>query len=160
VQYERGTLCKDSWQQSRSTRREACYNAALPNTNLTWTALGLNPSSSGLTLNRGKRIFFSPKRLDRPWGPPVSCSAITGINLLGVKRPGFEADNSSLSSVEVRNTWDCTSIPSSVFMAYTRMTWLLLHLHGVDFTHAQKQPISITFFLLAAVQCLKSHVSQ
>jgi len=30
----------------------------------------------------------------------------------GVKRPGFEADRSPLSSAWVKNEWSCTSTPS------------------------------------------------
>jgi len=36
---------------------------------------------------------------------------------LGVQRPGYEADHSPPSSVEVKNAWTYTSIPQYVFMA-------------------------------------------
>jgi len=38
------------------------------------------------------------------------------ISLLGVKRPGREAEQSPPSSVEVKNTWSYISIPPHVFM--------------------------------------------
>jgi hypothetical protein len=37
---------------------------------------------------------------------------------LGVKRPGREADHSSLSTAEVKNEWSYTSITQYVFMAW------------------------------------------
>jgi hypothetical protein len=36
----------------------------------------------------------------------------------GVKRPGREADYSSVSSAGVKNTWNYTSTPQYVFMSW------------------------------------------
>jgi hypothetical protein len=59
----------------------------------------------------GSRIFFSPRRPDRLWGPP---------SLLAngqVKRPGREADHSPPTSVEVKKMWVYISTLLYVFMA-------------------------------------------
>jgi len=56
----------------------------------------------------------------------ASFSAGTGgLFSLGEKRLVCEADQSSLSTTEVNNEWDCTSVSSYTFMAYTETTILL-----------------------------------
>jgi hypothetical protein len=52
----------------------------------------------------GSRIFTSPRRPDRLWGP-------------GVNRRGREADHSPPPSAEVKKMWIYTSIPPYTFMA-------------------------------------------
>jgi hypothetical protein len=58
--------------------------------------------------------------------PPIQW--IPGAFVLGVRRPGHEADHSPPPSVEVRNAWSYTSTPPYVFM-----TWYLVK-HGGNFT--------------------------
>jgi hypothetical protein len=40
----------------------------------------------------------------------------TGGSFSTVKRPGREADHSSLTSTESKNVWSCTSVPQYVLM--------------------------------------------
>jgi hypothetical protein len=47
---------------------------------------------------------------------PDLCPMVTGGSSTVVKRPGCEADNSSSSSVDVKNSWMYTSTPPYVFM--------------------------------------------
>jgi hypothetical protein len=51
-----------------------------------------------------------------PTQPPIQW--VPGALFLGVKWPGREADQSSTSSVEVKNTWSFTSTPQYVFRAW------------------------------------------
>jgi hypothetical protein len=62
----------------------------------------------------GTRIFSSPRRPDRFWGPPSLLS--NGLSP-GVKRPGHEADYSPPASAEVKKIWIYTSTPPDAFMA-------------------------------------------
>jgi hypothetical protein len=58
----------------------------------------------GLILNKDRRIFFSPERLDRLWGPPNLLSNGYWVSFLGGKAPGHEADHSPSFSTEVKDT--------------------------------------------------------
>jgi len=63
-------------------------------------------------------IFFSlPPRPDRLWSPPILIFKGYRGFVLGVKRPGREADHSPPSSSEVKNGWNYVSTPQYVFMA-------------------------------------------
>jgi hypothetical protein len=55
----------------------------------------------------GSRIFSSPNRPDRLWGPPNLLS--NGYR--GVTRPGREANHSPPASAEVKEMWIYTSTP-------------------------------------------------
>jgi hypothetical protein len=46
---------------------------------------------------------------------PASCPRDTGVLSPEVKRPKYEADSSSPSTAEVKNTWSYTSTPPYVF---------------------------------------------
>jgi hypothetical protein len=77
------------------------------------TRYGLDDRGVGVRDPVGSRIFSSPRRRDRLWGPP---------NLLfngyrGVKRPGREAGRSPPASAEVKKIMIYTSTPPYVFMA-------------------------------------------
>jgi hypothetical protein len=64
------------------------------------------------------RIFSTPRRPDRFWGPPSLLSnEYRGPFPPGMKRPGFEAEHSPPASVEVKKMWIFTCIPPYVFMA-------------------------------------------
>jgi hypothetical protein len=63
------------------------------------------------------KIFSSPNRPDRLWGPPNVLSTGYRFFFLGVKRPGREADNSPPTSDEVKKMWIHTSTPPYAFMA-------------------------------------------
>jgi hypothetical protein len=69
------------------------------------TRYGLEGQEVGVRVPIGSRIFISPRRPDRFWGPP---------DLLynghpGAKRPGREADHSPPTSAEVKKMWIYTS---------------------------------------------------
>ena len=59
----------------------------------------------------GKRLSFSPKRVQTVSGAhPASSSRAAGC-FPGVKRSGRECSHVSLSSAEVKNEWNCSSAP-------------------------------------------------
>jgi hypothetical protein len=82
------------------------------------TSYGLDDWGLGVRVPAGWRIFSSPNRPDRLWGPlqtPVQW--VPGVVSLSVKRQGREADHSPPASAEVKKMWIYTSTPPYVFMA-------------------------------------------
>jgi len=71
----------------------------------------------GSNLGRCWEFFFSPPQQSAlgPTHPPIQW--VSGNLSLEVKRPERESDHPPPSSVEVKNAWNCTSIPPYVFMA-------------------------------------------
>jgi hypothetical protein len=69
---------------------------------------GLDDRGPGIRFPVGLRIFTSPYRLDRLWGP-IQC-------VPGVKRPGREADLSPPTNAEVKKTWTYTPTPQYNFI--------------------------------------------
>jgi hypothetical protein len=66
----------------------------------------------------GSRIFPSPRRPNRLWGPPSLLSnCYRGAFFRGVKRSGREADHSPPTSAKVKNMWMYTSTPPYAFIA-------------------------------------------
>jgi hypothetical protein len=65
----------------------------------------------GLNPFRGNRFFFSPKCSDWVWGQPSLLFSGYQGSVSGIKLPGHEIDNSSLSIAEVKNEWSCISTP-------------------------------------------------
>jgi len=64
---------------------------------------------------------------DRLWDLPSLLSSGNRGFVLGVKRPGREADHLSLSSDEVRNAWTYPSTPPYVFMAWCLIKQIRWH---------------------------------
>jgi hypothetical protein len=64
-------------------------------------------------------VRFSPLHVAQTGSGAHSASypAGAGSYFPGVKRPGREADHSSPTSAEVKNTWIYTSTPPYIFMA-------------------------------------------
>jgi hypothetical protein len=82
------------------------------------TGDGLDDRGVGVRLPVGSRIFSSPLRPDRLWGPhPASYPMGTGALSPELKRPGREADHSPPTSAEVKKMWIVTSTPPYAFMA-------------------------------------------
>jgi hypothetical protein len=77
------------------------------------TGYGMDNRGVGVRVPVRSRIFSSPLRPDRLWGPPSFLS--NGYR--GQKRQGREADHSPPASAEVKKTWLYTSTPPYVFMA-------------------------------------------
>jgi hypothetical protein len=63
------------------------------------------------------RIFSSPRRPDRLWGPQPPIQWVLGALSSGVKRLEHEADHSPSSSAEVRKMWISISTPPYAFMS-------------------------------------------
>jgi hypothetical protein len=69
------------------------------------TGYGLNDRGVGVRVPVVSRIFSSPRRPDRIWGPPnLVSNGYRGMSP-GVKRPGREADHSPPTSAEVKKIW-------------------------------------------------------
>jgi hypothetical protein len=79
---------------------------------------GLNDREVGVRVTVGSRIFTSPNRLGRLWGPPQFLpNWYRGPLSPVVKQPGRESDHSSPTTAKVNKTWIYTPIPPYVFMA-------------------------------------------
>jgi hypothetical protein len=82
------------------------------------TSYELNDRRVGDRVPVGSRIFTSPNRPHRLWGPPNLLSKGYGGALSpGVRRPGREVDHSPPTSAEIKKMWIYTSTP--------------IHLHGI-----------------------------
>jgi hypothetical protein len=81
------------------------------------TGYGLDDGGVGVRVPIGLRIFTSPSRPDRLWGPPNLLFKGYRELFPEVRRPGREADHSPPYSAEVKKTWIYTSTPPYVFMA-------------------------------------------
>jgi hypothetical protein len=82
------------------------------------TGYWLDDRGIGFRVPVGSRIFTSPCRPNRLWGPPPTSYPMgTGGSFPGVKRPGREPDHSPPTSAEVKKTRIYTSTPPYAFMA-------------------------------------------
>jgi hypothetical protein len=72
------------------------------------TGYGLDDRGFGVRVLVGARMFSSPSRPQRLWGPPEALSP-------RVKRPGRGADHSPPPSAEVKKMWIYTSTPPYSF---------------------------------------------
>jgi hypothetical protein len=69
------------------------------------TGYGLADRGVGVRVPVDSRIFSSPRRPDRLWGPPSLLSnGYRRALSLGVKQPGRETDRLSPTSAEAKNT--------------------------------------------------------
>jgi hypothetical protein len=71
----------------------------------------------GVRVPVGARIFSSPCRPDRLWGPLTSYPIGTGASFPGGKLQVSEFDHSLLASADVKKMWIYTSTPPYIFMA-------------------------------------------
>jgi hypothetical protein len=70
------------------------------------TGYGLNGRGVGVRVPVEERIFVSPCRPDRFWGPPnLLCNGYRGALSPKVKWPGREADHSLPANAEAKKTW-------------------------------------------------------
>jgi hypothetical protein len=92
---------------------------------------GLDDRGLGFDSRRGLGIFVLTT-LSRtalgPTQPPIQW--VRGALSLGVKRPGHEADHSHPSGAAVKNSWNYTSTPQYVFVAWC----LVKHRDNFTFT--------------------------
>jgi hypothetical protein len=94
---------------SQETRRDSAVGIA--------TGHKLNNLGVWLRVSVWSRIFTSPCRPGRLFGPPNLLSNGYWGSFPGVKRPGCEADHSPTTSVEVKKKWTHTTTPPYSFMA-------------------------------------------
>jgi hypothetical protein len=81
------------------------------------TGYGLNDRGVRVPVSLGSRIFSSPRRLDRLWGPPNLLSNGYGGSFPGVKQPVSETDHSPPTSAEIKKMWIYTTTSPYAFMA-------------------------------------------
>jgi hypothetical protein len=82
------------------------------------TGYGLDERGVGFGVSVGSRMFTSPYRPDRLWGPPsLLFNWYRGLFSQGVKRQVHEADNSAPTNAEVKKTWIYTATTPYIFMA-------------------------------------------
>jgi hypothetical protein len=82
------------------------------------TGYRLDGRGVGVRVPVGLRIFFSPSRPDRLWGPPnLLSNGYRGALSSWVKRPGLEVGQSHAASADVKKMWIYTSTPPYAFMA-------------------------------------------
>jgi hypothetical protein len=93
------------------------YSSSWDGTVLIATGYGLDDRGVGVRVPVGSRIFSSPRRSDRLWGPPSLLSNGYRGTFPAGKAAGREADHSPPTSAEVKETWVYTSTPPFVFMA-------------------------------------------
>jgi hypothetical protein len=79
------------------------------------TGYGLDDRGVGVRVPVGSRIFSSPSRPDRLWGPPSSYLWVPEALSPEVKQR--EDHHLPPASAEVKKTWIYTSIPPHAFMA-------------------------------------------
>jgi hypothetical protein len=84
-------------------------------------------------------LTTTPRQSLGPTQPSIQW--ILGTLSLGVKRPGREADHSTPSIVEVKNTWSYTSIP-------------LVSLHGVVLSKKKKKSTETSLALPVLIRIL------
>jgi hypothetical protein len=76
------------------------------------TTYGQDDRGVGVRVPVGSRIFSSPNRPDRLWGPPnLLSNEYQGLFSLGVKQPGREVDHSPPTSAKVKKMWIFTFTP-------------------------------------------------
>jgi hypothetical protein len=76
------------------------------------SSYGLDDQEFGVLVPVGLRIFSSPSRSGRLWGPPNFLSnRYRGICSTGVKRQRPETDHSPPTSTVVKKMWTYTPIP-------------------------------------------------
>jgi hypothetical protein len=80
------------------------------------TGYGLDDRRVGVRVPVGSRIFSSPCRADRFWGPPSLLSNRYRGSFPGIKRPGREANHSPPASAEVKKIWIYTAVTPYAFM--------------------------------------------
>jgi hypothetical protein len=79
------------------------------------TGYGLDDRGVGVRVPVGSRIFSSPRRPDRLWGPPnLLSNGYRGALSPGVKRPGRYADHSPPANAEVKKMLIYTFSPPSL----------------------------------------------
>jgi hypothetical protein len=78
------------------------------------TSYRLDDRGVGVRVPVRPRIFSSPRRPDRLWGPPYLVSSGNLWLFSGFKRPGREADQSPPASAQVKKIWIYTSIPHTL----------------------------------------------
>jgi hypothetical protein len=82
------------------------------------TGYGLDDRGVGVRVSMGSKIFSSPRRQDRLWGPPSLLSnRYRRLFSPGIKQPGREAAHLPTASAEFKKMWIYTSTPPYAFMA-------------------------------------------
>ena len=75
-----------------------------------------------------KRAFSSPKRPDRPWGPPQ-------IQLVPELFPWRDVDHSIPPSAEVTNEWSYTPTPATCLQGVDRVKFTFIFFTLLKYTH-------------------------
>jgi hypothetical protein len=80
--------------------------------------------------------------------------------LLGIKRPGREADHPTQSSVEVKNVWSYAFVPPYVFIAWDLIKKRILFMADTYFTTGIKLSVPFSFTILHTALMLYTDISR
>jgi hypothetical protein len=115
----------------------------------------LRAASLAIT-GKANRLFSCSQYPDRAWTTQLPTQWVSAA-FLEVRRQGREADHSTPSSVELKNTWIYTSAPWFTIMVWTRTTLPVRNPYFYDITHPHWV---LTYRSFKTTQCSQFQMSK